>query len=137
MAWKQKPFKIRLPTCPYCQAVGKHYGWQCPTKPRKQMRQESVKARKRRITTREAWFSLNPPDKHGMWDCYLQISPECPKRLTEGMVNLDHVKPRAKNPELKYDVNNLRAVCIGCNGYKGGRSIASLAVEFPHLEKYL
>lgn len=137
MAWDRKPFKIKLPTCNHCGAVGKHYAWQCPSRSKQPLRKESIKSRSKRLEVRELWFELNPPDKHGMWTCYLQISPDCPKRLSEGMVNLEHVKPRSKNPELKYDVSNIKAACLRCNGAKGSRSIAGLARQFPHLEKYL
>lgn len=87
--------------------------------------------------TRGQWFKDNPPNLNGVYICYLQISELCPKRLTPGRTTLDHIVPRGRGKQYKYDVNNLRPSCFACNSLKGSQTLETLAKTYPHLNKYL
>ncbi|MBL4940351.1 MAG: HNH endonuclease [Colwellia sp.] len=46
----------------------------------------------------------------------------CGRSAKDGVImNVDHIKPRAKYPELAMDLNNLQVLCGGCNQGKGNR----------------
>lgn len=87
--------------------------------------------------TREKWIEANPPDEYGYWDCYLQISPMCPKCLTIQTMSIEHMIPKNRGSEYRHDLSNLRPSCIPCNGLKGSRTVKSLAGDYPHLRVYL
>jgi hypothetical protein len=40
---------------------------------------------------------------------------------TGAIMHVDHIKPRAKFPELALDINNLQVLCASCNWGKGNR----------------
>lgn len=42
---------------------------------------------------------------------------------SEGQMHVDHVRPWAKFPELRYDLENLRMLCSSCHAAKHGRLI--------------
>jgi 5-methylcytosine-specific restriction endonuclease McrA len=144
---KDKKYKPKLPVCKFCGAICKHYSYaciknpknqckycggtnhtslMCLKKPRKPIRQESVKAQSKRTATSREWYRLNPPDNNGNWICYLQISPRCPRILTRETITLEHVKSKARHPGLKYDVNNLKPACEFCNKLKGSLDLEDL-----------
>lgn len=104
--------------CKYCGGTN-HTAFGCYLKRSARLRKESKKSMEKRLAVREQWFELNPPDKNGYWYCYLQIVPNCEKRLTKSTLQLEHVKSRARHPELKYEVKNLRPACAPCNHMKG------------------
>lgn len=74
------------------------------------------------IETRQEWIRLNPP-VDGMYECYLRITPECPRFMVTQHMTLDHVKSRSRYPELRFDLNNLRPACWSCNREKGSRDL--------------
>lgn len=143
---RDKKPKINMPICPHCGAIAQHYGYQCPknprnkckycggahtslscfNKPRRPLRQESEKARSKRTETNREWFKINPPDKKGLWYCYLRISPLCPIKLTRTTIRLEHVKSKVRYPELKYVVSNLKPACEHCNKLKGSLDLEEL-----------
>lgn len=151
---RDKKYEIKLPVCPYCKAVGKHYGWQCPNnpknkckycgstqhssfmcfkKPRKAIRKEAVKTRRKRLTTREKWLTANPADKDGNWPCYLQIAYNCPGTVNISTLTLEHVYSRADYPILRYEIINIKAACEFCNKVKFSNSIENLALLYPRV----
>lgn len=83
------------------------------------------------------WYVKNPPDQHGYWDCYLRISPYCFIRMTYWTVIQEHVKPKKKYPELKYDLDNIRPACEPCNSLKSGSTLEELVETYPHLSIYI
>ena len=101
------------------------------------LKPESDKAKTKRIATYKRWIKANPPDENGRWECYLQISSMCPKSLSRNLLSLEHVKPRSKNPELKYKIENIKPSCLSCNEMKGSRTIEELSKIWPHLLKYM
>jgi hypothetical protein len=48
---------------------------------------------------------------------YGRICHAC--RTTDVVVQVDHIKPRSKYPELAFDINNLQVLCEPCNLGKG------------------
>lgn len=90
------------------------------------MRQEAVKTRLNREQTRDKWLLANPPDQNGQWECYLQISVHCPRFVTRETLNLEHVKPKNKYPELKHEIGNIRPACQPCNKLKGSFELDEL-----------
>lgn len=129
--------------CSFCNATG-HTAFTCRKKPNKPlraartpMRLESVKAKTKRRITYKKWLEVNPPDTDGYWTCYLQISTLCLGRVNQSTLTLEHVQPKVKAPELKYDITNIRASCSFCNKLKGSRTLSQLVKIWPHLVKYL
>lgn len=92
-------------------------------KPRKAMRKEAVKTKAKRQAVTLEWIEANPPDAYGYWKCYLNISPNCYRKVDIGELNIEHVESKARHPEQKYNVQNLRAACSPCNELKGSRSL--------------
>lgn len=102
-------------------------------RPARQIAPESKKAYRARVATYKSWMKANPSDEHGYWTCYLHISQLCPVRLTRSMLTLEHVQPKVKRPDLKYDIGNIRPSCKFCNKLKGSRTPEQLAKIWPHL----
>lgn len=153
-AKRQKPIsRIPAKPCKWCkEKQPKHYAFQCKLNPRNQVRlqpstrplkrvktirPESYKSKQKREATSVLWFELNPPDSKGYWYCYLRISPNCLYKLDRRDVTLEHVRPKARAPELKYEVTNLKAACANCNGLKLTQDLEDLVDEFPHLQQYI
>lgn len=111
--------------CKYC-GSDKHTSLMCFNKPRRRMKPISEKTALREQQTKRHWFELNPPNEKGVWFCYLRIHPFCPYKLTRSTIRLEHVKSRARHPELKFDVTNLKPACDWCNRLKGSRDIDEL-----------
>lgn len=97
------------------------------------MRPESPKSRRRRLKMAQEWFRGNPPDANGNWECYLQISTLCPKKLNRTTITLEHVHAKVRRPDLKYVSANLKPSCSFCNKMKGSRSVQELAKTFIHI----
>lgn len=154
----QKKFSVKLPVCPYCGAVAKHQGWQCPqnpknrckycgkpghsslmcqSKPRRAMKKESEKTESKRTATSRQWFKENPPDHKGTWECYLQISPQCPVRITRSTITLEHVKPKNRYKELRYITLVIKPACEFCNKLKGPWTLEELAETYPRVAEML
>lgn len=139
---KDKKLSPRLPVCKWCGASGQHYSWQCAKKPtkckncgskdhaklhcpslkRRRLKPESSKHKEKRLATKQEWYRLNPPDKSGYWICYLQISEDCPRLVNKLTINLEHVLPKVRRPDLAFDVTNIKASCQPCNKLKGDLS---------------
>lgn len=131
-----KKSSFRVNPCHHCGSSW-HSAWKCPHIANKPLKKEGDKARKKRQSTANKWFKANPPDEHGDWICYLQISELCPKKLNRQLITLEHVKSKVRHPELKYDINNIKPSCSFCNYLKGSRDLEELARIWPHLLRYL
>jgi 5-methylcytosine-specific restriction endonuclease McrA len=66
--------------------------------------------------TRQKWFKENPPNFEGYYVCYL-----CEKWVSVKEITLDHVIPRSRRPDLKYEMSNLQPACWDCNYIKGSK----------------
>lgn len=112
-----------------------HSAWH--HKPRTALRQRSKKTEQKDIDFKIAWFAANPPDQNGEWECYLQIASDCLIVVDFSTLRREHVKSRARHPELKYELSNVRTACDQCNELKGSLDLEDLVKVFPHLQKYL
>lgn len=113
--------------CELCGSIF-HYPYQCRLNPktRKFIRHEAPKTRQKRVQTAKAWHEANPPDEYGYWDCYLKISPGCYVRVNLQTLNREHVKPKTRHPELKYEVTNIKPACPPCNALKESRDLENI-----------
>lgn len=107
-----------------------------PTKQRKkkraQIRKVSFKNQNKEQQAKRIWFSLNPPDADGQWDCYLGISPVCLIKVDEYTIIQEHLKPKGRYPELKYDPANRKPSCEFCNRLKSGIHIEKIIELYPN-----
>lgn len=103
----------------------------------KVLRPESKKSMAKRKSTYKKWVKANPPNEYDTWTCYLQISSLCPKILRKEYLTLEHIIPKVKAPELKYDISNIKPACSFCNKQKGSQTLDKLARIFPHLKQYI
>ena len=111
----------------YCDNCGvTHTTIMCFNKPRKPLRQMSVKNQHRTQMVKQLWHDLNPPDSNGHWYCYLQIAPNCLIVLSKETLRLEHVKSKVRYPGRKYDVSNLKPACDYCNELKGSRDLEEI-----------
>lgn len=111
----------------YCDGCGvTHTTIMCFNKPRRPVRQMSVKNRHRTQMVKQLWHDLNPPDSTGHWYCYLGIDPNCLQRLSKETLRLEHVKAKVRYPGMKYDVSNLKPACDPCNKLKGSRDLEEI-----------
>lgn len=83
------------------------------------------------------WIKNNPPNLNGNWICYLQISTLCLQRLDKQTLTLEHIVPKGRGEEYRYNENNIKPACAPCNGLKGSQTLESLAKTYPHLRKYI
>ena len=120
--------------CKNCGQIG-HYQTFCFYQVHEPIKKESEKAKVKRIMTKRRWLKENPPDENGQWTCYLQISAYCLKKLTKYTLTLEHVEAKVRRQELKYNTKNIRPACSWCNKLKGSRSLAELAIDFPHVKQ--
>lgn len=121
---KRSQFK-RKP-CAECQSLYHSKGYHKPRTAlrtaRKPMKRESDKTKSKRQATALQWDKLNPPDENGEWTCYLQISPDCPIKLTKQTLVREHYYSKTRRPDLKYEVSNIRPACDPCNSVKLSRN---------------
>jgi len=135
--------RIPKKACKFCKQLDpKHYPFQCQSNPKValQVRQglkrtpikKIGKTTKQGLVTRATWIRRNPPDKDGYWYCYLRIHPRCTPKLTidankigygVGLLTIDHVVARSKDPSKRFDQDNLRPSCSYCNHHKASKSL--------------
>ena len=121
--------------CKYCQGMG-HFSYMCRKNPKNSWSNKSIKQNgkyaKQWTITRANWIKRNPPTVDGYWLCYLQIHPWCPRRLTDdknkirkgvGILTIDHVVSRSRDPSLRFNADDLQPACIYCNNEKGSKSL--------------
>lgn len=65
------------------------------------------------------WKKTQIPNHEGYYTCYI-----CGKWITYLMA--EHVKSKARNPELRTIPENFRPVCAECNEKKGSRDLDEL-----------
>lgn len=129
--------------CKFCHnPQPKHFPYQCPANPKVALKRKVGMKRtplkkigkqtKQWFITRATWIRKNPPDANGYWYCYLGIHPWCPHKLTAdkdlvtrdvGMLTLDHVVARTRDPGQVFTQDNLMPACGYCNEMKGSRSL--------------
>lgn len=80
---------------------------------------------------RPKWFKNHPPSHEGYYECYLQISPRCPKFMLPAHTTLDHVKARSSNPGKRRKQQNFKPACRWCNQLKGSISLDRIKKLYP------
>lgn len=129
-------------TCQYTGCKRGCYGSFCILHKRKKrlpvtrikIKQESDKAKAKRLATKRKWLRQNPPNQFGQWECYLKISKYCLGTMDITTLTLEHVEPKVKAPEKKYDIKNIKPSCSWCNKMKGSQSLEKLSETYPHLK---
>lgn len=124
--------------CKFCSQLG-HFPYQCPANPKMVLKRKvgikrtpikkQGKHAKQWLLTRATWIRKDPPNDEGLWECYLQISPYCPKYVSIYTITLDHVVPRSRDPKLRYNLDNIKPCCGLCNTQKGSRSLDKVKSE--------
>lgn len=122
--------------CKWC-GSNDHYSYTCFQRPRKPLPVESKESQGKRMRTRRAWFRLNKPDATGHWDCYLQIAPDCLRRVTTATIDLEHVRSKTRHPKLKFRVENIKPSCQPCNKLKRSWSVQDLAETYPQIARLI
>ena len=140
-----KPIKQKKP-CKHCrECPPTHTQYDCFSNPRhitrifgplpkkrSSIRKVSFKSQGKEEAAKRLWFSLNPPDEYGQWDCYLGIHPGCLIKVDEYTITQEHVMPKGRYPELKYNPKNRKAACDPCNQLKSGIHIEKIIQLYPH-----
>lgn len=131
MSVKRKPLRKNL-KCTNCNRDG-HTSLMCFNKRRKPIKHESDKKRATRMLYSTQWFNENPSGSDGKWPCYLQIHPWCPKRTSRQQLQLEHVYPKNKYPQLVVETLNIKSACAYCNKLKLSNTINQLCKFYPNL----
>lgn len=125
--------------CGFCGRPG-HSSTFCWSRPKsairkteKRIKPQSDKTKFLEGKMRAIWYRDNLPDKDGRWECWLQISTFCPKRVNLEQMTLEHVYPKNKYPGLKYEPLNIKPACAFCNKLKGSKTPQQLAKVFVHI----
>lgn len=126
------PFPKRGYKCKHC-GSGDHYSYTCFQRPMNPIQQQSPKHRRKYLQLRSAWFTANKPTGAQTWQCYLNISPHCPRLLTSATLQLEHVRARTRHPRLAFELENIKPACEYCNRLKLSWDISQLAETFPHI----
>lgn len=129
---RRKALQSKREPCKWCGGKD-HLSFTCYIRPKHPLLKESKTARSKRQSMASVWFRKNPPDENGNWICYLQITRRCPRILTRETITLEHVYPKAKYPELKYKIENIKPSCVFCNKEKGRNTLVQLALLYPHI----
>lgn len=129
---------IQPGACKYCES-DKHTSLMCFHKPRRPLRKVSSMNSIKTAQMRREWFLRpeNAPNEQGEWDCYLGISPDCEFTVNRMNLNLEHVRSKARHPELKFDPDNLMPSCQPCNKLKGSLDLEDLVEKYPHVQKII
>lgn len=116
----------------YCDGCGvTHTSLMCFNKPRKtvKVKKESTPSRRsierRWLNTRKRWIKLNPPDHSGYYYCVY-----CGKGVKVNEMTLDHIEPRSKRPDLRFELSNLAPSCYSCNFEKGSKKPENYPMRF-------
>ncbi len=96
-----------------------HYQTFCPFKKRKAIAVNKLpnkigKAGKRTQKAVQQWKKSQRPNHEGYYICYM-----CGAWVT--YLVAEHVKSKARHPELRADPNNLKPTCDDCNREKGSK----------------
>lgn len=136
---------MRPVICKFCGGINVHQSAFCWKKPKiikavkrqKRIKPISDKNKTLKKACELEWFEYNPPNHWGIWECYLQISPECPVILTINTLVLEHIVPKVKAYSRRYDHTNIGAACTFCNEVKGSKTLEQLSETYPHLKALL
>lgn len=111
----KEPGKNSVPVCGFCGDTG-HTSIGCFKKPRKPIpvRRKLNRVGKQGKRTAAAvtkWKRVQKPNHQGYFECYI-----CHRWIT--YLEAEHVKSKARHPELRTDPNNFKPTCTECNEKK-------------------
>jgi hypothetical protein len=134
-----------------CKKCGsdRHTAFSCPRKARSGMSRRSgyLKPGKQADLWQEAklqWLEENPPNENGFYCCYIcelkanyQIGVNENKQIEIFVLDvedilagaLDHVKSRARHPELRTEQSNLKPICRKHNKEKGSLDLNEYLIK--------
>lgn len=111
---------IKPKPCRWCQSE-KHLSWRCYQNPKRAeqtaKKLSNGKVARRWYKTRRQWFKENPAEGY---TCYL-----CGVYVPKNEVTLDHIIPRSRRPDLRYELTNLAPACWTCNSQKGSKVLTN------------
>lgn len=114
---------MKEPKCTHCGELG-HYQSFCRKKPRKPLPRQTKpitvtklpnkigKQGKRTASAVAKWKRTQKPNDAGYFECYM-----CHRWLT--YLTAEHVKSKARHPDLRADPTNFAPTCDDCNRRKG------------------
>lgn len=105
--------------CRHCESL-QHTGFMCPNTARTTLKtykpmNKIGKVQKRTQIAVAKWKRTQEPNHQGYYTCYM-----CGKWID--YLEAEHVKSKARNPELRTDLNNLKPTCSSCNSKKGSKN---------------
>lgn len=90
---------------------GTYKGFKKPTKPMNKIGKQG----KRTAKAVAEWKKTIKPNHQGYYECYMCL------RMMD-YLEAEHVKSKARHPELRTDPNNLKPTCSECNEAKGSKN---------------
>ena len=128
--------KIGLPSNPYSGWKGRflkgEWPWSVPPGKKKKRKPQLPTPKKKTKRQRRVDKIVNNANKEDFLDSYewrklrMQAIKKygnkcmcCGSEPPDVVINVDHIKPRKKYPELALDINNLQILCNPCNHGKG------------------
>ncbi len=73
---------------------------------------------------RRDFLAANPPNHEGYYACSL-----CPRWIHQDEITVDHIIPRSRAPELRFEFSNLAFAHAECNAAKGSTVIVDITVK--------
>jgi len=90
-----------------------------PKKKKKKKRQKIKVSSNNKFYKSEQWIQL----RYKVLSIFQAKCMCCGRTPSEHgiVINVDHIKPRSKYPELELDINNMQILCSSCNWGKGNQ----------------
>ena len=105
--------------CRYCGLLG-HTQFYCRQKPRTPIKTHKLPNKVGRVGKKTAqavakWKKAQKPNHEGYYQCYI-----CSKLVD--YLTAEHVKSKARRPDLRADPDNFKPTCGPCNARKGSKN---------------
>jgi len=81
--------------------------------------EDQTKPKKVKRSAKRARFYRSPEWREAREKCFAEKGRACVECGCPEQINVDHIKPRSKFPELALVQSNLRPLCWPCNKRKG------------------
>lgn len=109
---------MKATVCKWCDAVDKHYSFQCSQRPQKE------KTLKQRKPIERSSKPIKQQGKHyRLWKAaralFVELNPEAKCAMCGGpATDVDHIIKRSVRPDLRYVMTNLQWLCRRCHTLK-------------------
>lgn len=133
---------MKTPKCTFCNKEGhtQTFCWDKKQKPIKvnkdqfgKIKYQGTAKEKKDKEFKNQWIQDHPPGNNGFWICYLQIAPFCPVQLDIYTLTLEHIIPKSRGIQYRFDPKNIGPACYWCNSLKGSRTIEALGITQKQL----